>query len=90
MVWPTVNTDLAACIRHLHETVSCLDEYLQQIIMANQASVNSSTGKTCNMMMFEREVILPRQAVTGSPTETFVNGTEKTQLLFRALSTIAR
>ena len=36
-------------------------------MMAYRASVNSSTGKTPNMMVFGREVVLPMQAVTGKP-----------------------
>ena len=43
------------------------DEYLQQVMMAYRASVNSSTGKTPNMMVFGREVVLPMQAVIGKP-----------------------
>ena len=43
------------------------DVYLQQVMMAYRASVNSSTGKTPNMMTFGREVVLPLQAVMGKP-----------------------
>ena len=43
------------------------DEYLQQVMMAYRASVNSSTGKTPNMMVFGREVVLPMQAIIGKP-----------------------
>ena len=43
------------------------DEYLQQVMMAYRASVNSSTGKTPNLMTLGREVVLPMQAVIGKP-----------------------
>ena len=43
------------------------DVYLQQVMMAYRASVNSNTGKTPNMMTFGREVVLPLQAVMGKP-----------------------
>ncbi|MCG8045006.1 MAG: hypothetical protein JAY66_04885 [Candidatus Thiodiazotropha taylori] len=36
--------------------------------MAYRASVNSSTGKNPNMMVFGREVVLPMQALIGKPT----------------------
>ena len=35
--------------------------------MPYRVSVNSSTGKTPNMMAFGREVVLPLQAVIGKP-----------------------
>ena len=44
------------------------DEYLQQLMMAYRASVNSSTGKTPNMMTLGREAVLPMQAIIGKPT----------------------
>ena len=53
VAWPTVNADSAACIRYFDETVTWWDEYLRQVMMANQASVNSSTGKTSNVMMLK-------------------------------------
>ena len=44
------------------------DEYLQQLMMAYRASVNSSTGKTPNMMTLGREAVVPMQAIIGKPT----------------------
>ena len=37
-------------------------------MMAYRASVNSSTGKTPNMMTLGREAVLPMQAIIGKPT----------------------
>ena len=43
------------------------DAYLHQVMMAYRASVNSSTGKTPNIMTTGREAVLPMQAVIGKP-----------------------
>lgn len=52
---------------YCREDQSQWDVYLQQALMAYRASSNSSTGKTPNMMLFGREVVLPMQAVLGRP-----------------------
>ena len=49
------------------------DQYLQQVMMAYRSSVNSSTGKTPNLMVLGREVVLPMQAVVGKPSSNEVD-----------------
>ncbi len=43
------------------------DIYLPQVLMAYRSSVHAATGKTPNMMVFGRDVVLPMQAVIGRP-----------------------
>ena len=56
------------------------DEYLQQVMMAYCASVNSSTGKTPNMMTLRREAVLPMQAIIGKPTLHHDDDDDRTDL----------
>ena len=44
------------------------DEYLQQVMMAYRASVNSSTGNTPNMMTLGREAVFTMQAIISKLT----------------------
>ena len=76
VVWPTMNAELAIWIGHLGKTATRCDECRRQVMMSNQASVNPSTEQTHNVMVFEREVVLPIQAVIGSPTEYFVTDSD--------------
>lgn len=43
------------------------DTYLQQVMMAYRSSVQASTTKTPNSMVFGREIIMPLQALTPVP-----------------------
>ena len=52
------------------------DQYLQQVMMAYRSSVNSSTGKTPNLMVLGREVVLPMQAVVGKPSSNEVDNVD--------------
>ena len=52
------------------------DQYLQQVMMAYRSSVNSSTGKTPNLMVLGREVVLPMQAVVGKPSSDEVDNVD--------------
>ncbi len=61
---------------YCREDQSQWDVYLQQVLMAYRASTNSSTGKTPNMMVFGREVVMPLQAVLGSPITNQAEETE--------------
>ena len=71
-----MNAELAAWIGHLGETATRCDEYRRQVMMSNQESVNPNTEQTYNVMVFERELVLPMQAVIGSPTEYFVTNSD--------------
>ena len=45
------------------------DQFLPQVMLAYRSSVNASTGKTPNQMVFGRDVILPMQACMGLPPQ---------------------
>ena len=45
-------------------------------MMAYRSSVNSSTGKTPNMMVLGKEIVLPMQAVIGGPSSAVVDNVD--------------